>query len=404
MLFRALGENCYVLTDADHGIEFHVDHLRRDRHELVGELRVVSGMLGTRAIDGVLSVATFNFSSASARVQRSKFLAERARTNGKVDFLARLEEVSQRVLEADRRGQPAISLRDLPAPTADQYLEVDGFKFPRAHPTIVFGDGGTAKSYHALRDAGVLTSTGVPTGYVDWELDAGEHRRRLERLFGRDMPALRYIRCERPLIHEVDRLRRLIREHRLEYLMLDSVAFGTDGPPESAESAMAYCRAVRQLGIGTRLIAHVTKATGDQADQRPFGSVFWHNSARATWFVKLAHTSTDGRLLTIGLYNRKTNLGPQLPAVGYAIDFDPDRTTFSRINVADIGELAEGLPLWQRIREMVKHGPKTLAELADELDSKPDTVKKAVQRHPNVFTRVSREGVHHIALVERRAS
>ena len=77
------------------------------------------------------------------------------------------------------------------------------------------------------------------------------------------MPDVRYIRCDRPLVHEVDRLRRWIRDHHLEYVVLDSVAFGTDGPPEAAESAMAYMRAVRQLGIGARLIAHITKS-GDQ--------------------------------------------------------------------------------------------------------------------------------------------
>ena len=304
MIFRRAGDGEYVFTDTDHGIEFHVDHLRRERHELVGELRVICGILGTQAIDGVLSHASFNFSSAQTRSQRARLLGQQARTNGKVDWLASLEEVCQHTLRLERTGDPGILLRSATSATPDDTFTIDGFTFPKSHPTIVFGDGSTAKSYHALRDAGELAKRNVKTGYADWELDAREHRRRFERLFGHDMPDVRYIRCDRPLIHEVDRLRRWVRDHQLEYLVLDSVAFGTDGPPEAAESAMGYMRAVRQLGIGARLIAHITKS-GDQAEYRPFGSNFWHHSARSTWFTKLAHTSTDGRLITVGLYNRK---------------------------------------------------------------------------------------------------
>jgi hypothetical protein len=45
VIVKRLDEDAFVLTDPTHGIEFHVDHLRRDRHELVGELRVACGML-----------------------------------------------------------------------------------------------------------------------------------------------------------------------------------------------------------------------------------------------------------------------------------------------------------------------------------------------------------------------
>ena len=66
---------------------------------------------------------------------------------------------------------------------------------------------------------------------------------------------------------------------------------------------------------------------------------------------------------------------------------------------------AVSLPLWQRIKSAVTHGPQTLAALAEDLDAKVDTVKKAVQRHPHMFTRVTgKDGVQRNALQERRAS
>ena len=102
----------------------------------------------------------------------------------------------------------------MPRPDPDDEYDIDGFRFPKHHGTIVFGDGGTAKSYHdALHRRAMLAQRGRPRRcFFDWELDAGAHRLRLERLFGRDMPDVRYVRCERPLVHEVDRLRKIVRD------------------------------------------------------------------------------------------------------------------------------------------------------------------------------------------------
>jgi hypothetical protein len=113
----------------------------------------------------------------------------------------------------------------------------------------------------------------VRVAFFDWELDPYVHRGRLEGINGTEMPDVMYVRCDRPLVHEVDRLRRIIKKERIEYAILDSIGYGTQGAPESAEAAMHYCRALRQLQIGSYLPAHITKS-GDSNDQRPFGSVF----------------------------------------------------------------------------------------------------------------------------------
>ena len=107
------------------------------------------------------------------------------------------------------------------------------------------------------------------------------------------MPGLFYVRCERPLTEEADRLRRIIREERIDFGIFDSVAFACDGPPEAAETASAYFRALRSLRIGSLNLAHITKS--ESGDQRPFGSIFWHNHARATWFIKRATDTPDTR-------------------------------------------------------------------------------------------------------------
>lgn len=401
--FEAHGDG-YRLTFIEPPMEFVADRLRWERDELVGQLTVSTGLAGARVIDdGCVSIGSFNFSSPTARYQRSKNIAERLRA--KVDVLGELEELCQRVLKAVRRGQPAIVLRDVIRPNSDgDEYDVDGFVFPKHHMTIEFGDGGSGKSYHLLRTGGVLAQRGVRVALVDYELDEFTQRLRLEQVFGDDMPDVRYVRGERPLPYEVDRLRRIIQDDRIEFTLFDSLGFGCGGPPEAAEHAMAYARATRQLGVGSLHVAHIRQ--GDGNDQRPFGSAFWHNSARSTWFVKLAGTSTDGRRQTVGLFNRKSNLSALRPAVGFELDFDGPRVVFHRVNVNDVGELAESLPVWQRMRSALAHGPRTLASLADELGASVDTLDRTVRRKSGLFTRVSNtpDSITRIALVERRAS
>src|SRR5688572_10760053 len=268
----------YKLEMPGYATVFEADRLRRDRHELIGELTVRCGLPGARAINGILSTADFNFSSARARQDRAKLLKDRAHTNGEPDWQGLLEEFCQRVFEAERTGDPAIDLRELSRPAPDDEYRVDGLIFPKRHATILFGDGGSAKSYTALHLAGRLSQTGVVVGFFDWELGGEEHRDPLERLFGSSMPRILYVRCERPLSSEVDRICRIVREHRIQYGIYDSVTFASDGPPEAAEVAGRYFRAVREIGCGSLHIAHVNRS--EENDKKPFGSAFWHNGAR----------------------------------------------------------------------------------------------------------------------------
>ena len=161
-------------------------------------------------------------------------------------------------------------------------------------------------------------------------------------------------------------------------------------------------------GLGSLHLAHINRSEG--GDQKPFGSAFWHNSARATWFLKNASTSPDGQTMTVGAFNRKSNLTKLHPAIGFELQFTGSTTTIRRINLADVEELAGQLPTWQRIAHVLEAGqgrPQTVAEIAHELDLKPDTVYKTIQRRrgsaTSLFTTVTGpDGIQRIALVDRR--
>lgn len=403
MIFKAIAEGEYCAAVPEYNIEFRVARLRYERHELHGELTVCCGLKGARVFDdATISASTMNFSSAQARANHGKRLAERARTGSKVDWIGLLEEFSVRLLAAERAGTPAVILSQVAPGTAEPIITIDGYPIYTRHHQIDFGDGGSAKSLYALWRAGKLEANGERVGLFDWELDVLTHRQRLEQLFGRDrMPSIRYVRCDRPIVHEVDRLRRIILDEELTYGIFDSVGFACDGPPEAAESALKYFQAVRQLRIGGLHLAHVSKA--DTGDQRPFGSAFWHNSARSTWFVKAATSEPGTR--TIGLLNRKSNLGPLQPALAYTFTFTADRIAVAPVAAAGVDDLVDSLPVWQRLKAAVAQTPRTLADLADALGVSAETLDRTVRRKNGLFTRVSgADGITRIALVERRAS
>jgi hypothetical protein len=232
----------------------------------------------------------------------------------------------------------------------------------------------------------------------DWELAGDDHRNRLERLFGNEMPKVSYARCERPLHFEVDRLRRIVRDHEIEYALFDSVAFACDGPPEAAEVAGRYFRAVRQIGCGSLHIAHISE--GENANQKPFGSAFWHNGFRSTWFAERAEEVPNGNIIRLGLFNRKTNLGALRQPTGFTVTFTDDRTVFRCSDVAENPDLAQKLSVWQRMMYLLRKAALPSEVIAEKLEADIETVKREVRRHKNTFT-VIEDG--RVGLLERRA-
>ena len=394
-VFCRVDEGHYRFTLA--GLEFTIDRGRRRWDELIGELTVRCDLPGARTVDGVLSVADFNLSNLRAREERG--MSRSARTCAIWIGLG-----SSRSSSSGSKPPSALDSRPCRfgrcrGPIADDTIEIDGLRLIDRHPMILFGDGGAAKSYLALYLAGRLALLGIRTALFDWELAGEDHRDRLERLFGADMPDILYVRCNRPLVHEADRLRRIVRDADIGYAFYDSIAFACDGPPEAAEVAGRYFQAVRQIAVGSLHVAHVSKADG--ADQKPFGSTFWANGARATWNVKLADSLPGGNQITIGLYNRKANLGGLKPPIGFEITFESNQALIRRVNVADNADLAGHLSVRQRMAHLLRRGAMSPDVVADEIQADVETIKRTVRRYKQQFTVIPGG---HVALCERRAS
>jgi hypothetical protein len=391
-------EPCYVLLEFD-----YVTHRRSTGGVTAEVIVLVDGGVGKSHYQREYLNLLADRSVAAFAASLSKRLPEL-----KVPWAQYLNDAAQWVLAEYRAGEPAVILRDVPepatagAPLADPIIAADG-------STVIFGDGGSLKSYLALglaasMHSGVELIPGVAplgsrrVGFLDWEWSAHVHKRRLARLWpDDDLPDLVYVPCRLPIREERDRLRRIIRDHALEYLVIDSVGLAAGGEPESAEVAVQFFATLRELGLDALLVAHVTKQDAKGSAERPFGSAYWHNSARSTWYAKV---QTSGTQTMLGLYHRKSNDGPLHAPLGLVVEFG-ERTVIRRTDVGDSPELAAMLPIRARMIDLLRGGAIPLHEIANEIGEGIEAVRMAAKRgEGRVFTKVpGPDGVYRWALL-----
>jgi AAA domain len=403
----ALGIARAIWAEAQIAIE--IDLIRADRRsgEHTGELSAWETSAPGAAATRLRPPVRVNLVSTRSQAEVAKQLSMRTAVR-KLDWVGMVGEVCARTVSAFRAGEPAILLRDAERPPDAGWL-LRPLVLGR-HPTLLFGDGGTGKSYLALAAAldihagtsltGMQAANTQRVALLDFEMDAWEHKGRARRLMadGEQLPDILYVPCVGPLRDQVDRLRRIIRDQEVRFVVIDSVALACDGPPEESQAAIGFFEALRRLEVGSLLIAHVNRA-GDT--ERPFGSTFWHNSARATWYAKKVQEAA-GETLDIGLFNRKANTSALSRPLGFRFTFEELRTRIQRTDVRDVPELAGQVPLKARIAHAITTQAKSYAELAEELDVPVNSVVQTVRRwEGKAFTKLLKtpDGVHRIGLL-----
>ena len=385
-----------------HLVTFDFDLFRAERGgELTAEVLVRSTAMG---LDDRLHQARVNLTSTRSRSELTNVL--RRRYEG-LEWDRMVEGTVMLVLRAHRDAEPAILLRDAERPPDAGWL-LPPLVLGRL-PTVLFGDGGSGKSYLALAAGlsihtdrpllGVAPATTRIVAYLDFELEGYEQRARMRQLCGDQEPDLVYRRCSGALRDQVEPLRRMIRDYGIGFVVVDSIGPACGGPPEDAAVALGFFEALRSLGVGALCIAHVNRQ-GDT--HKPFGSSFWHNGARATWYCK--NVADGGDSLTVGLFNRKSNVDRLAPPLGFRLEFRDDRVAIERTDIQDVPELVPELPVRARMIQTLGGGPLSLEEIAGEIDATTEAVRQAAKRgEGKVFTRLTSEGrMERWALLESR--
>tara|TARA_R100001530_G_scaffold13251_1_gene12248 strand:+ start:4616 stop:5857 length:1242 start_codon:yes stop_codon:yes gene_type:complete len=254
-------------------------------------------------------------------------------------------------------------------------------------PNILFGKGGTSKTYLSLKMAlslamgeeflGHVPTRTYRTMFVDYEATRGTIASRLRQL-NPDIPenAIWYFSPKgMPLHDSVPVLKKLVKKHDIEFLIIDSAALACGGRPEEAENAIRFFNALASIGTTSLTIAHETKAEGGNY---PFGSVFFWNSPRSIWNIK-AENEHESRALQVGLFHRKNNNGHLSSPVGVRVWFGEDKVEIKRGALSE--EWGSEFPLKKRIQYTLRDGAKTLDELKDEFAGVTDgTLKKSLSQ------------------------
>jgi hypothetical protein len=323
---------CYRHVVPGVGLTFTFDRLRWKSEELHCELTVTSSLEGANQVNGdVISQASFNVSSDRARSDRAQRIAKEAQI-ADVPIGRLLEEACQRVLAAERGSASSISLHDVEDEADASQFSCDGIVFNPQQISMFYGLPGSGKTLEADRLALEMVRSGRRVGYCDFEWEPGPHRKRAKLMYGAQFPDVRYLRLGRPLIQEIDGLRRTVINEGWDFAVLDSVSFGVSGPPESAEVASEFLQACRQLRIGLLLVAHQTK--GEGGDKFPFGSIMWFAGARDIYHFRRSNSE----------------------------------------------EATDALPIRQRLRHALRAGPRSIEDLATEIDVKSNSIIQALKR------------------------
>jgi AAA domain len=210
--------------------------------------------------------------------------------------------------------------------------------------------------------------------FLDWETRDETARHRMARLcaaLGVPAPALRYLRCEAPLVDCLEHVRREVDRYAIDLVVVDSVALAVGGEV-TAEMVLPFQAAARRLGahVTKLLLSHVSlESVRGKAVARAYGSVFMRNLARRAWEVKRAEKEGPGRYV-VALTCEKTNDSDEVDEpLGVRVAFaDPDGPVrVAAVSADDVPAIAERMTHAARALRLLRHGPLATAELASEL-------------------------------------
>ena len=193
-----------------------------------------------------------------------------------------------------------------------------------------------------------------------------------------------YLRCTGSIFSNISRIRRVIAEQKIDFVVIDSIAAACGGQPEEAENALRFFDAIRTLKVTSLCVGHTTKI---DSNGFIFGSVFWHNAARNIWEV-IKDQEEGAKDIDVMLKHRKCNVGPLLPSIGLSIKFEENSAKLRLGGLKKTSPVfASKLSTHDKMAVFLHaNGPSSPAEIEAGTAVKDDALRQALKRDRNSVT------------------
>lgn len=288
------------------------------------------------------------------------------------------------------------SFASVPRPRNERPAVIEGM-IPQRFPSMMFGDGGTAKSLLAgsmLLDVsrgadswmGHRIKKHGPVIYLDFELDLEEQARRIYQLaegVGLEKPPedFYYLSGADHKTGEVLRLTlNLAKESGAVLVLLDSLGFALEGDAEASRDVLRfvreYIKPFERAGITLLIVDHQSKLTAGEGyhQKSPFGSVYKSNACRSVIQVGV-EDQRDGEL-TVRFRHKKANFGSKFDPFEAQLMFHATKVEIRHRTLQTEDLATEGsLTTAQKIRRLLKERPRFPNELAEKIGVTEGTVK-----------------------------
>jgi hypothetical protein len=312
---------------------------------------------------------------------------------------ASLPSPSPSLYKDEGRGRKleAVRFTEMEVPGPRRYLLKD--LILAAYVTLLYGDGGVAKSLLALALAvAVAGGSGKWLGrevetchvlYVDFELDAEEQARRVHQLChgqGVDTPpeTLLYMSAlGHPAGEAFTAALEACIEHSVGLMVVDSLGPALQGDAEAARDVIGFFQKsiepFRAEGIAILIIDHQSRLQAGQSYQSKgaFGSVFKTNLARSV--IQAQATERGEGTLSVRLRQKKHNFGPLAEPFGVKLSFTEQAVSLEAVELG-ASELAEEgtLNATDRVKLALENGPAYPWEIAEHTGLAVKTVKNVL--------------------------
>ena len=337
-----------------------------------------------------------NLLTTRGRGEVARYARERSPNH---DWDAIIEQLCVLTLNHFRTGEPVVDLGGVTPPAEPVYrlrpFVVEG------EATVIYGEGGIGKSYlagfmAALVDQNFHTTTCQPMPgkvlYLDFETTTDIAARRFQALtrgFGFDgKSTVIYRFCHQSLPADIGEIQRIVAEHDVELIIVDSAGPACGGDPESAASAITYFTALRSLRKASITIAHRSKG----GSVGPFGSVYWVNYPRMAYELKKSQEE-ESDIMHVALIHRKVNDGRLQRPVSFKIQWhESGAVTVAQEELADVPDFVVELPIADQCAVAFReHGPKTVKELSEITGQQVRSLSVVLSRNRARFRRVGNQ-------------